>query len=426
MKERKEAKDKQRAEDKKTKRGELLDENKQDPEAEDKKSDEQVLAIVEAALADWERTRIEEDIQAEEDDPDKPVLADMMDAEKEKLRELREKDETMLNEFVEYMTEKKVRVIDKIQTEVSADYVHIKIVEQLKDRMLTREDLIEREQCMNLRPSEVKNYEKSYTYKHSKFGLSSPITPSNPEKTKEFSVLYRERIYFLANEEERTKFKLTPSKFTLNVEPVPLDVDVKPAVCVIGLPKSGKSVLCQTLSRRTKVVHLEPESIIDFFIKRDCNFAKALRNRMFLYGKDVEDQVMMDLIKRRIQMRDCQENGWVMEGYPKTREQAKEFVLKVQKPSNVIYLQVPFSEVYKRTQATVASDFASDRTILVRHLNFLSKHIPHVALFYQKYYNSLTSIDSLKSCWFMEDRALEAIEKTVSARLAFARDNFFK
>ena len=50
------------------------------------------------------------------------------------------------------MTEKKVKVIDKIQTEVSADYVHIKIVEQLKDRMLTREDLIEREQCVDLSP----------------------------------------------------------------------------------------------------------------------------------------------------------------------------------------------------------------------------------------------------------------------------------
>jgi hypothetical protein len=92
----------------------------------------------------------------------------------------------------------------------------------------------------------------------------------------------------------------------------------------------------------------------------------------------------------------------------------------------VIYLQVPFSEVYKRTQTTVASDFESDRTILVRHLNFLGKHVPHVALFFQKYYNSLTSIDGLKSCWFMEDRALEAIEKTVSARQAFARDSFFK
>lgn len=90
----------------------------------------------------------------------------------------------MLNEFVEYLTEKKVKVIDKVMTEVSADYVHIKIVEQLKDRMLTRDDLIEREQCIDLKPSEVKFYEKSYTYKHSKFGLSSPITPSNPEKTK--------------------------------------------------------------------------------------------------------------------------------------------------------------------------------------------------------------------------------------------------
>ena len=62
----------------------------------------------------------------------------------------------------------------------------------------------------------------------------------------------------------------------------------------------------------------------------------------------------------------------------------------------------------------------------MRHLNFLSKHTPNVAVFFQKYYNSLTSIDGLKSCWFIEDRALEAIEKTVSARLVFARDNFFK
>jgi len=62
---------------------------------------------------------------------------------------------------------------------------------------------------------------------------------------------------------------------------------------------------------------------------------------------------------------------------------------------------------------------------LVRHLNFLSKSIPNVAVFFQKYYNSLTSIDGLKSFWFVEDRALEAIEKTLSARLNFARDNFF-
>lgn len=119
--------------------------------------------------------------------------------------------------------------------------MHIKIVEELKNRMVTRDDLIEREQCSDLKPAEVKHFEKSYTYKHSKFGISSPITPFNPEKSKNFTVLYRERIYFMANEEERYKFKLTPSKYTMSVEPVPLDINVKPAVCVIGLPKSGKT-----------------------------------------------------------------------------------------------------------------------------------------------------------------------------------------
>jgi adenylate/nucleoside-diphosphate kinase len=38
----------------------------------------------------------------------------MMEAEREKLREMREKDETMLTEFIEFLKEKKVEVVDSI------------------------------------------------------------------------------------------------------------------------------------------------------------------------------------------------------------------------------------------------------------------------------------------------------------------------
>ena len=41
--------------------------------------------------------------------------------------------------------------------------------------MQFRADLIEREQCSKLTPTEVKHYEASFSYKHSKFGLSSPL-----------------------------------------------------------------------------------------------------------------------------------------------------------------------------------------------------------------------------------------------------------
>jgi len=52
-----------------------------------------------------------------------------------------------------------------------------------------------------LKPEEVKYFEQSYIYKHSKFGPNSPLDLSNPTKTKKFTALYRERLYFFANEE---------------------------------------------------------------------------------------------------------------------------------------------------------------------------------------------------------------------------------
>lgn len=58
----------------------------------------------------------------------------------------------------------------------------------------------------------------------SKFGVNSPISPSNPIKVKDYAVLYRERIYYLSDEDEREAFLLEPSKFTKGVESIPLDI----------------------------------------------------------------------------------------------------------------------------------------------------------------------------------------------------------
>jgi adenylate kinase family enzyme len=40
---------------------------------------------------------------------------------------------------------------------------------------------------------------------------------------------------------------------------------------------------------------------------------------MFEHGRDIDDAKLLDLILRRVQMRDCLENGWILENYPKTR-----------------------------------------------------------------------------------------------------------
>lgn len=126
----------------------------------------------------------------------------MMTVEKDKLREQREKDEGYLEEFVGFFKEKGVQVVENMATDISQDFVFIKLQEILKNRIRDRKDLVEREQAQVLKKKEVPFYEKSHTFKPSCYGTSSPITPYNPIKTKEFAVLYRQRIYYLSDEEE--------------------------------------------------------------------------------------------------------------------------------------------------------------------------------------------------------------------------------
>jgi hypothetical protein len=88
-----------------------------------------------------------------------------------------------------------------------------------------RPDLIERAQAQKLSPKDLPHYElKTYIHQPSKFGPCSPISQSNPVKSRDHAVLYRERIYYLADGDEQAEFLQEPSKYTKGVEPVPLDV----------------------------------------------------------------------------------------------------------------------------------------------------------------------------------------------------------
>jgi hypothetical protein len=89
--------------------------------------------------------------------------------------------------------------------------------------------------------------------------------------------LYRERIYFPADADEQEAFLLEPSKYVNGGEAVPNDILIKPRVSIIGLPKSGKTELCQRIQECTGAVHLKMEEIIEGQIHRDAIYAKQLR-----------------------------------------------------------------------------------------------------------------------------------------------------
>lgn len=171
-------------------------------EGDEEKTPEDIATLKqenEEAMVQWEKDRDEEDRAADEDDPERPNLEEMLEAEKTVIRTQLEADEAFLAALVETCTEKNIQVIDNLKTDQSAEFAFVKLLDKLKDRIQMRADLIEREQVRALEPAELKFYEESYTYQQSKFGRNSPLSIFNPVKTRDHAVLYRERIYYLSD-----------------------------------------------------------------------------------------------------------------------------------------------------------------------------------------------------------------------------------
>jgi adenylate kinase family enzyme len=387
---------KKRAEARKTEMDSKYEELK--ASADEESTAEKIQSALDEHMKEWDETDKEKaDDEYLEEEP--PVLQEMIEKQQEEARAQVEKDNAFIEEFVGVLKEKKVEVVENLNTDISAEYVHIKIVDKLKGHLKFRTDLIEREQARPLPIKEVRKFEQSYTYKHSKFGLNSPITPFNPKKTKEHAVLYRERIYFLSSRDEQQQFLLEPSKYVFGVESVPNDLLIKPKLCVLGLPKAGKSDLCEMLSKKIGVVHLRVEDMIEDIVTRESSFAHKIVDLLKVRGKEIDDLNIIQILSKRLERRDCREKGWVLEDFPKTRQQARMMAQRGIVPSNVFNLDMPIAEVYHKSEND--PDFGCIRTILKKRLEFVAPNKAEVLYFYQKFYNSVTNIDGMKSRWFI-------------------------
>ena len=78
-----------------------------------------------------------------------------------------EADETNLETLKGKLVEewKAVEVLELDTSKISAEFVHIKLLNMLKNHIKYRKDLIERAQAIPLKAKEVPVYENSYTYK---------------------------------------------------------------------------------------------------------------------------------------------------------------------------------------------------------------------------------------------------------------------
>lgn len=92
-------------------------------------------------------------------------------------------------------------------------------------------------------------------------------------------------------------------------------------IILMGPPGAGKGTNAKRISSFYKIPHISTGDMFREAIKNGTDLGK-LANEYISKGLLVPDDVTIGLVKERLAMDDC-ENGYLLDGFPRTLEQAK-------------------------------------------------------------------------------------------------------
>lgn len=120
---------------------------------------------------------------------------------------------------------------------------------------------------------------------------------------------------------------------------------------ILGAPGSGKGSQCKWITRDYNVPHISTGDIL----RKNIADGTVLGQKAKGYidqGALVPDELVVDILKARLQEEDCKEKGFLLDGFPRTISQAEalEEFLEEQgvKIDKVINLHVPDEEIMAR------------------------------------------------------------------------------
>ncbi len=120
---------------------------------------------------------------------------------------------------------------------------------------------------------------------------------------------------------------------------------------ILGAPGSGKGSQCKWITRDYDVPHISTGDILRKNIAEGTEL--GIKAKSFMdQGTLVPDELVIDILKTRLEEADCKEKGFLLDGFPRTLAQAEVLNDYLQSAganiNKVINLHVPDEEIMAR------------------------------------------------------------------------------
>ena len=157
-----------------------------------------------------------------------------------------------------------------------------------------------------------------------------------------------------------------------SIQPVRAAPAGPPRLIIAGPPAGGKGTQCELIKEKYGVVHLSTGDMLRAAVEAGTEVGLAAKECMEK-GELVGDDIITGIVLERLKGDDVKENGYLLDGFPRTEEQARAFVVEtgqegseILPPDAFVLLDVPSSILIER----VAGRRSDPETGKIYHLQF--------------------------------------------------------
>jgi adenylate/nucleoside-diphosphate kinase len=348
------------------------------------------------------------------DDPEAPNLENMLEEAKQTITQKREADTNFIEELKEGLEGKGVRVIlvdgnQKIEKVTQfVDYA-------LRPNLSERQNLIERQLPIKLTKQKAEELLLRDLARLSLFKTQSPVTPNELPEVLDFPVVYKDRIYYPKNEEERGLFTTKPLFYTSSPVTAPWDLNLTPGCAVIGIPRTGKSTLASDLASALNIVKVSLKEVLEELILLDNQLSDQIRD-LLTQGHELNENLKVEAICWKLSQTDVKARGYVLDNFPTTQYEALLLVQKISPPNPVFNLTAEKSSILERGKQS----FKYDKKVLEERLQRDINKMRELVSWIQSNFDNVRYLSTDKSKWWVRDAAVEHINNVFQAKRKFA------